>query len=272
MVATGPGWLCLGAVHFWFAAPAAPIRPNGRFGFTGLMNPLASFDFFLRVGRDLWLAVLSRDGLEARPQCARRAVGRRLASGLVVLGAYLRRLLVLMALALEPGLQVAQRPMRRPHGRTSAPRPRFIVWKQDYGPRADFIGCAPIAHKGAHKGAQNVGQNVGLHAGLENHLPSGATSFGPQPIRLAQLYQKLDLIAGILADPLPRARRLALHLARNRPGVLMPPDGPARIAGRWGADVSASYDMIALGILTDSRTRPPPLPPPRRQWPSLTRL
>lgn len=213
------------------------------------MHPLASFDDLIRVGRDLCLTVLTRDRLEMRPDWGRKAVARRLGSGLRVLGAWLRRLLVLMALALEPDLTVREQPLRRPHGRKTQARMRFAVWTADTVLPED-LGC----RSGAAAGSGLPGGRIGM---------SG-------PVELGRLYRQLDLMAAILADPLPRARRLAIHLARNKPDMLLPPAGPRRIAGRWGREISASFDAMAVSIMAQARVRPPPLPPPRRGWRSIT--
>ncbi|MCU0882587.1 MAG: hypothetical protein MUF14_07975 [Hyphomonadaceae bacterium] len=214
------------------------------------MNPLASFTFLIRVGRDLAAAVLTRDRLETRPVWGKKAVARRLASGLRVLGAYLRRLLVLMALALEPDLRVKDLPLRRPHGRKMQPGVHFMVLKPDLPLPEDF--------------ARRSGPPLDVAS------PGHARRMAQGGVGLARLYRQLDLMAAILADPLPRARRLALHLARCRPGILLAPQGPARIAGRWGTEVPASFEAMAVSIITQSRNRPPPLPPPRRHWRSVT--
>jgi hypothetical protein len=214
------------------------------------MHPLASFDYLIRLGRDLCLMVLTRDRLEMRPLQGKRAVARRLGSGLRVLGAWLRRLLVLMALALEPHLTVREQPLARPHGRKTEARMRFVVWTSDTVLPEDF-GCRSGAAAGSG-------------------FPGGGCSALAGPVGLARLYRQLDLMAAILADPLPRARRLAIHLARSRPGLLLAPAGPPRIAGRWGKEVSTSYDGMAVTIMEQARVRPPPLPPPRRGWRSIT--
>jgi hypothetical protein len=52
-----------------------------------------------------------------RPAFAARAVARRLAAGLAHEEAYLRRVLIVMALELEPTLKDRRGPMRRPHSR-----------------------------------------------------------------------------------------------------------------------------------------------------------
>jgi hypothetical protein len=94
----------------------------------------------------------------------------------------------------------------------------------------------------------------------------------PVPIDMTKLYAQLDFLAGIAANPIAKAKRLAFRLARTRPGIIMAPEGPKRFAGRWGTQVSASYDAMAASIITKSRNRPPPLPPPRTHWPTIIAL
>jgi hypothetical protein len=87
---------------------------------------------------------------------------------------------------------------------------------------------------------------------------------------LAKLYAKLDYLSKLAANPLSKAKRMAFHLARTYEGIIIAPKGPKRIADYWGTQVRAFYDAIAMSIMTQSRTRPPPLPPPRTCWPTIT--
>jgi hypothetical protein len=105
-------------------------------------------------------------------------------------------------------------------------------------------------------------------------LPSqnNAGTNPPVYVEMANLYAQLDFLTGIAANPLAKAQRLAFHLARKRHGIIMAPAGPQRIGGRWGTQVSTYFDLMALDIITKSRNRPPPLPPPRTHWPTVTAL
>jgi hypothetical protein len=218
------------------------------------MNPLASFAFLIATAKSLADAVRVRDHVYLRPQFARKSVAARLASGLIVLRAYLRRLIILIALALEWGLVDTRGPMKRPHGRksTSAPKPSLTLldrhtvspWLAGDGPKFN----APVK---------------------TDYWSEHAT---PVPIDMTKLYAQLDFLAGIAANPLAKAKRLAFHLARRHPGIIMAPKGPKRIAGRWGTEVRATYDAMAADMITKSRNRPPPLPPPRTHWPTITAL
>jgi hypothetical protein len=214
------------------------------------MNPLASFAFLIATAQSLADAVWVRDNVYLRPQMARKSVAARLASGLVVLRAFLRRLIILMAIELEWKLVDARGPMRRPHGRKSKSKVGFSFPCLDADKPSPWL----TSHRPQFK-------------------PKVRNDFGaPLPVDITQLYAKLDFLAKIAANPTAKAKRLAFHLARSRPGIIMAPIGPKRIAGRWGTSVSASFDAMASSILTQSRNRPPPLPPPRNQWPMITVL
>jgi hypothetical protein len=218
------------------------------------MNPLASFAMLIATAQSLASAVNARDNLYLRPAWARQAVAMRLASGLIVLRAFLRRLVILIALELEWGLVDNRRPMKRPHKRKSTSRAVLTLGGLDtQGPSPWLNGVGPVT---------KARVKTGYSASVE--------------VDMAKLYAKLDYLAGIAADPLAKAKRLAFHLARSYPydqnGVIIAPQGPKRIAGRWGTQVRAFYDAMVGSILEKSRSRPPPLPPPRTHWPTVTAL
>jgi hypothetical protein len=214
------------------------------------MNPLSSFAILIATARSLLAAVSTRDDLHIRPPFARKSVAARLASGLALLRAYLRRLIILIALDLEWHLVDTRGVMKRPHGRKSisSARPNLSC--------LDVYKASPWANAcGPKFKARNA----------QGYSPS-------QPVDMGKLYAHLDYLAAIAGNPLAKAERLAFHLARTQQGVIMAPKGPRRVAGFWGTEVSASYDAMAASIITRSRNRPPPLPPPRTHWPSITAL
>ncbi len=214
------------------------------------MNPLASFTFLIATVQSLAAAVIARDNLHIRPPLAHKAVAVRLASGLRVLRAFLRRLIILIALELEWGLVDMRGAMKRAHGRKSTSSAGFSLqglgdekaspWLNGEGPQFKTKTHTTQAHN------------------------------APVQIDMAKLYAQLDFLAGIAANPMAKAKRLAFHLARTHHGILMAPEGPQRLAGRWGTQISASFDAIAASIITKSRNRPPPLPPLRTHWPTIT--
>jgi hypothetical protein len=214
------------------------------------MNPLASFAFLIATAQSLVDAVSARDAVYLRPATARKAVAERLKSGLSVLRHFLRRLIILIALDFEWGLVDTRGPMKRPHGRKAKSRAGFTLGGLDPDKPSPWLNAAGPQFK-----------------------PIVRTGYqGPVEVDMAKLYAQLDFLSKIAANPAAKAKRFAYHLARRHPGLLMAPEGPKRIAGRWGTQVSASYDAIASAIMTKSRNRPPPLPPPRTCWPTIITL
>ena len=215
------------------------------------MNPLTAFTFLITTVQSLAAAVNTRDNLHLRPALARKAVAMRLASGMRVLRAFLRRLIILIALDMEWGLVDTRGAMKRPHGRKSV------------------SSCAKFSLKGldADKASPWL-----YGDGPQSKRADTQTYSNPIPIDMTKLYAQLDFLAGIAANPLAKAKRLAFHLARTQQGIIMAPEGPKRLAGRWGTDVRASFDAMAASIMTQSRNRPPPLKPLRTHWPTITAL
>jgi hypothetical protein len=220
------------------------------------MNPLAAFTMLITVAQSLASAVSTRDDLHLRPETARKTVAMRLRSGLILLRAFLRRLILLIALDLEWGLMDKRGEMKRPHGRTNK-KP-----------------SAPITLDGLYKAKVGPWQsNVGPHMQPQNKAAQRYGNGGtPVFVEMAKLYAQLDFLAKVAADPYAKAKRLAFHMARTREGLIFAPYGPKRIAGRWGTEVSSLYDVMAFQINEKSRNRPPPLPPPRTHWPMITAL
>jgi hypothetical protein len=219
------------------------------------MNPLASFAILIATAQSLADAVWVRDSVYLRPPLARKAVAARLASGLIVLRAFVKRLIILIALKLEWELVDTRGPMKRPHGRKMTPvSAKLSLTYFDAQKPSPWLNGAGPKFKRVFNGIYS----------FENSAPV--------PVDMTGLYAQLDFLAGIAANPLAKAERLAFHLARRRHGIIMAPMGPKRIAGRWGTQVSAFYDAIGFSILQESRNRPPPLAPRRTHWPTITAL
>jgi hypothetical protein len=216
------------------------------------MNPLASFAFLITTARSLVAAVTTRDNLHLRPALARQAVAARLRSGMIVLRAFLRRLIILIALDMEWTLVDKRGEMKRPHGRKSKPSAGFSLQCLDDQRVSPWLNAVGPQFKPVFKAEHR--------------------NYAPVEIDMANLYAQLDYLAGLAANPAAKAKRLAFHLARTHQGIIMTPAGPTRLAGRWGTEVRASYDAIAGSIMIKSRNRPPPLPPPRTCWPMITVL
>jgi hypothetical protein len=214
------------------------------------MNPLASFSMLITTAQSLVAAVNTRDNLHMRPPVARKAVAARLASGLRFLRAFLRRLIILMALEMEWSLVDNRGPMKRPHGRKARSSHGFRLKGLDVHKARFWLNSDGPHFKTGDGRAHNTAV----------------------PVDMAKLYAQLDFLIGIAASPVAKAKRLAFHLARTREGFIIAPKGPRRIAGRWGTQVTASFDAMAASIVTKSRNRPPPLPPRRTHWPTITVL
>ena len=213
------------------------------------MNPLAAFTFLIATVQSFVAAVNTRDNLHLRPAWACKSVAARLVSGLRVLRAFLRRLIILIALDMEWGLVDTRGAMKRPHGRKSASSSR---------PSLKGLDAAKVSPWLKSDGPQF------------NTLQDKQAHNTPVQIDMAKLYAQLDFLAGIAANPIAKAKRLAFHLARKHQGIIMAPEGPTRIAGRWGTQVRASFDAMAASIITQSRNRPPPRKQPRSaHWPTI---
>jgi hypothetical protein len=215
------------------------------------MNPLSSFAMLITTGQILASAVTTRDNLHLRPVVSTKAVAGRLVTGLILLRAYLRRLIILIALKLEWSLVDKRGVMKRPHGRKMTPTSAKLSLTC-----LDSVQVSPWLNSDGPKFKKG-------------HAP---TFDQPVPVNMSGLYAQLDFLSAIAANPLAKAERLAFHLARRREGIIVAPLGPKRVAGRWGTQVRATYDALSDFILIESRSRPPPLPPPRTHWPMITAL
>ena len=191
-----------------------------------------------RQGELLVARVLSQDNLHLGPSLISPAAAGRLKAGLRALEAYLRRVLILLALQLEPGLPRDTRPrtiyaraLRKPATR---PHFRLLSAQRGFTPFAvsDANGTQPIPQKSA--------------------------------ILAAPYLTRLRTLKSLLDAPTARARRLAFHLARRRPGPIFTPDaGGTNLPRRYGTEVSAIYTSLA---------RPPPLGPMPREGPRIRLL
>ena len=180
-------------------------------------------------------AVLARDNLQLGPAFISQAAARRLKAGLRAVEAYLRRFLLLLALSLEAGLPRTVRTyiVRARAVRSGRPSPGFRV----------LTGERDVPEELREWGAC---------------FP--ALSPGSEPVQAAPLLARLAALRALLNAPNARARRLAFHLARRRPGLLLAPDHTdAHLPRRFGTEVSMLYAGLSPAILAASRARPPPL-------------
>ena len=202
--------------------------------------------------------ILGKDGLMYRPDIGTKAIVGRFKTGLRAMAAFLRRILILMALQMEPDLVHIQRPEPLPRRKGKkvfrVPCFRFPIYrKQPYGPLQDFFDPSPWDVPRYQKAAV-----------VRRHHTE---------VNLSALFHQLDNLCAIAKDPLARAQRLAFTLARCKPGRLFPPPDNNVTMRRWGLEPSALYDAMDFQITHKSETRPPPLPPIRRgPKPSITLL
>ena len=202
--------------------------------------------------------VLGRDGLMYRPGWGTKAIAGRFKTGIKAMAAFLRRILILMALQMEPDLVHIQRPVNMVRAkakkllRPPAP-PRFQIYPAEHiGPLPDFFDPSPW--------------DVPLYKTptMRQHRTE---------VSLTTLFDQLDNLCAIAKDPLAKARKVAFYLARQRPYVLYPPVEQSVTMRRWGLEPSATYDAMGYQVSEQSRTRPPPLPKLRLgSKPSITRL
>lgn len=212
------------------------------------MRPAPSLlDTLKRQGGQLCARVLTRDDLHLAPAAITRATAARLRSGIRAIEAYLRRVLLLMALQIEPGLKAARRARPVRHGpRLSTPQSHtFRALEKENAP-PDWAALT-------------------LPRRTADALPRGTL------IPSAPLLARLSVLKILIDAPDARARRLAWYLARRRPGPLLAP-GTHRLAQLWGTEIGALYTAMAPQILRAGYARPPPLGPAPRPPPRIRLL
>ena len=210
---------------------------------------LAPHIYVLSEAQNLHDRVLARDGLMFRPEFGTKAIAARLRRGVRALAAFLRRILILMALEMEPTLVNIHHPENLARAKAKKyrePKFSFQIYPDIFHPTLpDFD--AITAKTAATKEAKPVRPT------FDRILPV--------EVPLGQWLNQLNHLYIIAKDPLAKARRLAYSLARGRPGILLPPPDNPNILRRWGLAPSALFDAMGCQILDKSRTRPPPLPP-----------
>ncbi len=211
---------------------------------------LAPFTFALSQASNLRDRVLGVSELLGRPAFVRKAVAARLRSGVRALEAFLRRILILMALDIEPDLVAevqTENLARAKERKVCAKRP--------------FLRIFPAPQKSR---MFDFKQQFG--APRTSDLSPHAAALPPVTVPIGHWWRQLDYLQTIINDPVVKARRLAFSLARRHHGLLMAPDQNRRVMRGCGTEPTSVFDAIAFQIMQKSRSRPPPLPPPRR-WP-----
>lgn len=203
------------------------------------------FTTLLHYADALAAKVLTRDNLHLAPKTISKAVAKRMRVGLLYMQAYLRRVLILMALQIEHTLprDMTERPIFN-HGRVIRLRPATKSFSVFAGERAPpDLWTAP------------------KHS-LPKHREPRAD------ILAAPLLEQWRSLKALIADPDARAKRLAYTLARRRPGRLLVPK-QNDVPRRFGTEISALYDCMAMEIIDAARARPPPLGPILRAPPRI---
>ena len=228
------------------------------------MNPvLQSSQFVLRLVRDfiafMHYAACGAGSLQASGFAPSRAAAQRLVAGLRLAEAFLRRVLILMALELEPTLVDVPQKLARPRDARPVDRAKKPKAKAEFPSFKIFQKMPAIPEAVMTKMRDGEFRRVNTS---DDHR---------QPVYIGRLTARLDNIAAIAADPLARAMRLAFHMARHRHGPMFEPDrhvGPSSSLGRvrklWNTEIPSSFDAIGEQIRTKSRARPPPLSPRSR--------
>ncbi|MEL7231405.1 MAG: hypothetical protein AAGJ85_02720, partial [Pseudomonadota bacterium] len=183
-------------------------------------------------------SVLARDNLHLGPLVISNAAAKRVARGLRHLEAYLRRVLILMALTIEPSL--------KPNLRENSPK----------SPKTPRNGRSEAALRLLERRAPPPD----FYALQER--PRSPKDTRPKQVPAKPFIDRLAAIKALIEAPHARARRLAYALHRRRPGPMLAPDiGRGLVPSRLGTELSATYNGLGHAITTQSRARPPPLPP-----------
>jgi hypothetical protein len=229
---------------------------------------LAPHAFALSVAAQMSARVMGKSELMGRPQFVIKAVAARLRIGVRAVEAFLRRLLILMALEMEPDLVFVLKPenmARKKDGpkKLRAKKPYFRVYTMPDKPYYfDFEARFPKALE-FYQPYDARATDADTHAAVRE----------PVKVDITNWLARLDQLQDIALNPVAKARRLARSLAKTRPGILRGPPQHHRVMRRQGTEAEAIYDAMAFQIMTKSRSRPPPLPPPRRgPKPSVTLL
>jgi len=250
---------------------------------------------FARAGRyveGLVLNVIARDSAQLAPQRFTRAAAKRLRAGIRAIEAYLRRLILLIALEIEPTL-----PRDRPWIERDRKRGRPLPQKgestrmqvgMDLPNEAARSPC-PNAYRRDPRGGWAGGAGGRDQSKMRDRKRSILTFFTgerpfpdfilpcadggfsrPEEVVARPLLARLSALQNLAKNPVNRARRLAWTLARRRSGFLLAPTG--HVPSRYGLELSALFTAMGAAIHARSRNRPPPMGPKPRPPPRIRAL
>ena len=177
----------------------------------------ASFVFPLSQAVKLHAPVIGQSALLGRPEFVIKAVAARLRIGVRALEAFLRRLLILMALEMEHDLVFVARPENL--ARAKPPKLRAKMPLLAIYPMPDRPYYFDFEHQLNTSRALKAMSNARTHA----------AAVPPVLVPTHRWLAQLDYLETIAKDPIAKAQRLAFSLARRRHGLLMAPPAHPRV-------------------------------------------
>ena len=212
------------------------------------MNGMAAFiEQGLKAAQGAVLDVRAQAGLHLEPDSVSRRVRARVRGRLKVIETIVRRLIILMAAALDlPPLPQAS--PGQTGAAASAPRPALADTVEDV---TDTFGTSygPV-HRLNLTGRRTDGlmdwQDAFAGKGAAQTLVAG-------PVPAAPLIAHIIALQRLLKDPAPTARRLARHLAqmkaRQEPRPVCPPStGNFRLGAELGSVASALPGLVSRAV------------------------
>ena len=223
----------------------------------------ALLDTFRTHGAALHSAISAGGDAHLAPVRLSGAATGRLRAGIAALESWLRRVLILLALELEPALQPGRPYAKYRRRRRLAPRRHSL---------RIFPSGRPL-DAATRDRLRRLPRGRRWQAGFGADLSGGAGSSGQPSVWAAPLLARLSALRDLVEAPEARARRLAWHLARRRPGRFRAPRYTGPRSGRlFGTETGALHDGLGHAIFEASRARPPPLGPATRLGPRLRQL
>ena len=164
----------------------------------------------VKTAQNVLSDVIVRGGLQLRPGVLSRGVARQCRVRLTFLMAFIRQLIFLLA----AGLMTSLPPVKR---RAGQPRPKMADGVEDvtasFGPQPWRFTLAPSFYKPMPS------------------LPEIARKPQPEEVPAGRFLEKAVVLTGILADPLPHARRMARTLLRWKTGGELHPVSVQAVPG-----------------------------------------